>query len=1478
MAGDYRKIYYREDLEYCHSRLTIEQQLHMYEKNPDGNERASTLWHAWQQNKHWLIRLLELTLASFPSYSRHDSSHADAVLHNIERVMGENRIALLSATDCFAILHTVYVHDIGMAILAEDREKIVGSDGFVEMIDDLAGGADKDLREAALLLKKNMYYQESGEEIDYDGVEYHEEKKNLYKMKLDTYYAVVQLLAEYQRRRHGEKAASTVKDWILDQDKLRTEFTMSGVPMRIFFRIADCASLHTDWDFKHILDLPWEENGYDNDMLHPRFVAVLLQLGDALDIDNDRFHPFAHAFAGSFPMRSQEHYNKHLAIRTLKITPEEIVIEADCETREAMRLIRTECDWIESLLKSASYHWSSIAPEKFSGALPSFRLAGLRLNGNVIPWDLALSRFQISQQKAFSLLQGENIYSGYFPFVRELLQNAIDSTKLQCYEDYRTSSKFRIDSGRENLDKLGITNLSRIINPVEYPIEISISCCRLNEEGEYEEISLEQIPETEKEIEKEKYGVLFSIKDYGTGINTETLHNISDVGTSYKSRKKLLREIPDWLRPTGEFGIGLQSVFLVSDNFFCETYVRNGECYRIEFLTGANGKNGYINVEPRDPAQESMTFGTKFKVFIDHAKKKTRTECMNAWTGHDPFSQGYESSQIKRDIIALTIQILLDIDSQLEDLLFPIYVSMNLDLGDVQKELLKTKLTKIVFNTQEKESLTEDKLKKHMCWIYQNGDGSAADENVKRFEIDKGVCLVDLTQMKISMWLDDLAVSTCLGVDFVASDNFQSIQSPCKIYYKGILIGERDINKSGNLLEYINIQGRRRGRKLIQLSRNGFTQEGLVYIDTVLIPRIYKSLFDVLKTLASQEFVRKEKAARVSFAEKIKSNIEAALNHNTALPEKNWQKQLVGISLYYNFYMREFENRNFVYLSKKDEAEMEQWEDAIRNVSQAVSMKRNEATDMDIHSRLMVIEVYADLLENCFKVLGKREITIADFYRKENKFAVVSKRRDTGDKWINTLIWLKNPENINDRSPALIDALEHAATERNKKRGWTERLESWADFMLANIYNILESQTIQQSNFVLALLQSVSISACFSDAAGNFKIHILSGQPRGSVYYNIHAKYKLLKHMASRNKAASAERFAGNVWMGYEPLQIPFIPEDICSIKEQYIQGSETYMIFPCSGHSVQKLIQFAETSEEKYWSQEQTGEMEQRELAIYFIETEDRLRDIAEKLYSCIVIEYNESFESDDKLFLEKYVDYCKEQKVRTSPMSFWDLLNSGYSLTLGELIKEKLGGEEGKRKSLNFLSVEDLKAEIDVCFPQKQEPEESLSKETDAAQHHVSEEGRKSFPNEEEINELRKKIETGILLNSKAIIEGRELEGENAAELLASRGELIEYCLKWDYLWKLVQHLQMKLESQVIKKFLLANSEENKNLISWVSSCTNNELYGVAECYDRMWDELIGAVLQRRESGIKDQHFKLLDWMRKKEEHGEMLRNGAI
>lgn len=1437
MSEKKRKIKYKENMEFRYGKLTVERQLQMYERHPDKNERSATLWHAWHQNKSWLIRLLELTLASFPSYSRHDASHAEAVLHNIERILGEDRIAELTATDCFAILHTVYIHDIGMAILAEDRQEIVKSDGFVEMIDQLEKGADKDLREAALQLKKNVYNEEASEEIDYEGMEYYDEKKLLYQEKLKTYYAVVQLMMEYQRKRHGEKAASNMKDWIFAPDKLRSEFSISGIPMRIFLRIADCASLHTDWDFGHIMELPAEENGYENDMIHPRFVAVLLQLGDALDIDNDRFHPFAVTFLGQLPAQSQAHYDKHLAIRTLKITPEEIQIEADCSSREAMRLIKNECDGIENLLKAASYHWSSIAPRGFSGALPAFHTPRLLLDGTEIPLDFTMARFKISQQKAFSLLQGENIYSGYFPFVRELLQNAIDATKLQCYEDYKTSPQLRFESKQAEIQSPSIVNISHIINPIQYPIEISIQCGKLLESGEFEPVSIESILGIGSEIEK--YGILFSIKDYGTGIDSKSLRAISAVGTSHKIRKKLLREMPDWLRPTGEFGIGLQSVFLESDRFYCDTYVRNGERYRVEFLTGENDEKGYINIEPKDPEKEPMAFGTKFDVFISHDRKKVRNEFMDAGIGFDPFAAGYDDKKIQRDIIALTVQILLDIDGQLEDLLFPVYAHVRFNLGEAQTRQMSKKLTKIVFDDCKIGGrYNGEELKKNVCWMYRKDDKARTDSNIIYFEIENGICMVDLWYMRVNLWLDDVSVNACMGVDYLVQEGLQLTKTPCKLYYKGILIETRNEEKGGNLLEYIDIQGGRRGRKLIQLNRSGLTKEGEEYVDTVIVPRIYSSLLKVLEMLARQEFAGDKENVRIQMAEKIKRNMEQALQ-DQRIEQIVWQRQLAGVSLYYNFYMRKYERGKSTYLSQKTQDEKSQWEDAIRSVEDA--MRNYGILNMqEISGTVRAIKLYASFNSfnskgNDFSVLDVVNISIADFYDRSNTFAVVSKRRDKGDKWINSLVWLRGVKEdvalengVKTRKPKLAEVLEESAAENTQWEDREKVLEAWADFILENISNIVEYESVQQSDLVLELLQSVSFRACFIDATGNLKVHILTGQSSGGVFYNINARYRLLRKMAERNNQTHAKRFAGNVWMGYESLRVGRIQEDVCNIKEQYIGQNHDFMLMPYNGDAVMELVRFAEDAK--------TDDGNEK-----YIMVKNHLIEVADLLDACMRFDYGAV--NDEEGFEAQYSEYCKREKRLISKEAFTIQLRKGYSRLADELFEEK--------QNMDNTSM------IDSDLPSREDIESMQEK-------NILDKVKKILYTPWKIRDLRRKIISCIVENAQYIANGEWYEfGEEGETLHGHLEILIEQCHIWKYTWNHFEKLQMEQNIERIKQNFWLNSAERQNLIAWTvrNTGSNSNADIVGEYYENIWNGLKNVIEYHRKKLLLQKHqYKFL------------------
>lgn len=546
--------------------LTIEGCLERYVKdsNHANHERYNILWHAWCQNKRWIMQLLEGTMLSFSTYSRHDETHAQTVLHNIERILGEDRIAALSATDCFMILHTVYIHDIGMLIIASERREIVKDEKFLEMVDYLEEEGDGRLRRAVDALKRETYF--------YEEDEVYEVKKKLYEDKLEVYYAVIHLIANFRRGEHGEKSKERLYEWVRNSDKLGAGFSMAGIPQRIFLTIAECARLHTDAEFSNILDkLPKEDNGYVFDYMHPRFVSVLLQLGDILDMDNDRFHPIAMLAMDDIPESSLEHYRKHLAIRKLYISPEAIEIAADCDDQKALRLVRRECDMLAGILQQASYEWNRICPASVGGALPTLSSVDLCLRGQKIPKELVSAQLNISQKKAFEILEGANLYAHKFAFLREFIQNAADATKIQYWKECISSAKFYSKDGLPNIQSP--YDLEKYVSTEKFPIEIEMEISKRDKEGDIKSVKQADIAELDKgKGTEELYGVKVRIKDFGVGIDQKSLLQISKVGTSLMKTRGNVREMPEWLRPTAEFGVGLQSAFLITPTFKCKTH------------------------------------------------------------------------------------------------------------------------------------------------------------------------------------------------------------------------------------------------------------------------------------------------------------------------------------------------------------------------------------------------------------------------------------------------------------------------------------------------------------------------------------------------------------------------------------------------------------------------------------------------------------------------------------------------------------------------------------------------------------------------------------------------------------------------------------------------------------------------------------------------------------------------------------------
>ena len=821
--------------------MTIEMQLESYTRFRNSTPRHHILWHAWNHSKEWIKNLLSWTLPSFPTYSLHDVSHAASVLHNIEMLLGEDTIRKLSASDCFIILHMVYIHDIGMCITSDYRKKLMTDPKFLEFLNDCR--SDIHLREYADILLANV--EDGGKDL---GLGRKGADKDNFQMelKLNVYYAVMHLVAERKRSEHAKDSQRLLNGWIRDENKLGAGFSTSGIAKRFFYCIGNCASLHSGKNFEDVLLLPKSDSGYAGDYIHPRFAAILLQLGDSLDMDNDRFHPLMQEFVEKISETTEIHIGKHESIRKLLISPIKIEIQADCSKAKELRVVQSEYEGIQNILLHASGEWASICPKEIGFILPRLKPLDLRLNGNKISADLANIKFDIQQDKAFNLLQGSNFYhKSEFVFLREIYQNAVDATKLQYWRDWK-GSRWNTQDSQDNE-----VNIKEKIRVSDYPIEIDFYIAgKKKYSREYRPIKDQndfiKFKTSDFQVE---YGVLVQVKDYGTGMTDNDIKETAKVGTSYRRSEKKPNLMPEWLRPTGEFGVGLQSVFLVSESFKAYSHVRHGAQYEIEFNATGEKKNGYINVTPLEEGG-MQSYGTKFEVFVSVDGTKFDLDVMGGQGGNDPFrvEEGEEGPDKARNLI---VKMLLYLDEIVGKPMFPVKIRLHeyKEIGHGFRRMLGHE--DLHLDTEIYVGTAPEPVKMYGS----NFKDETAPEKWKtvaqcRYFVDWLRGNLHIVQQSI-----DVIVSAkrLINLSRQMKHPDKTVFHPhTKIYYRGIYVTEMDFHTDMGMMEEIDIKGGLK-REHIALNRSEFTEQGTQYIRETIYPELLQTVWKCLNQIADDK-------------------------------------------------------------------------------------------------------------------------------------------------------------------------------------------------------------------------------------------------------------------------------------------------------------------------------------------------------------------------------------------------------------------------------------------------------------------------------------------------------------------------------------------------------------------------------------------------------------------------------------------------
>lgn len=539
----------------------------LHEKTKD--TQSGILFAQWNYDKKIIPSALQAVSTLFPHYSLHDESHSLTIINNIVRVFGKENIAKLSAIDIWLILEASYCHDIGMVVSSDKLNESINSPKFIAFFRELINDPKNGLHEFAIQF-----------DIIEDKIRF---KSDLFNLELND--GIKFILAEFYRRMHAERSSEIINNPLQELSLISPR---GVIPPRIFKILGDVCSCHTK-EFSDVLNLPFSEVGIDVEDAHPRFIACLLRVGDLLDLDNNRFSEVMLRTLTKVPVDTLNHKAKHLSIESFRVDKDIIEITANCKDYETANITQHWFNYLNSEVSNQMTNWNKIVPFKELGYLPTIGQLKVVLSNYDLIDGKHKPKFSVDTDKALSLLQGAGIYDGAYQCIREVLQNAVDASLMRIWLEHGNTKDFHSPQSSDFVE---------IVK--NYPISIII---------------------TEKGVTEEWQNWEIEIEDKGTGISTNDLKFLMNTGSSSKNRERIeiIEKMPTWLKPSGTFGIGFQSIFMLTDVVKIETKSFFTEEFQTIELNSPNSKKDGDILIQKKKTTHAIKPGSK--IFIYHKTK-----------------------------------------------------------------------------------------------------------------------------------------------------------------------------------------------------------------------------------------------------------------------------------------------------------------------------------------------------------------------------------------------------------------------------------------------------------------------------------------------------------------------------------------------------------------------------------------------------------------------------------------------------------------------------------------------------------------------------------------------------------------------------------------------------------------------------------------------------------------------------------------
>lgn len=429
------------------------------------------------------IGILDRIIETFPTYTLHNGQHQLNILKNYDKILGEKLKDLTDLEAALLILSAFY-HDIGMVFRKDEKDN----------------------------LKEEDYFNDFLAENDRAILNIAEDK------------GIGDVTAEwYCRWSHAKRVWKYLKS-------INNKLYWEGINFRKELgQICVSHNEETKW-------IKTDDNLSSNfwNKTDLRFCAILLRLSDVLDFDDTRTPKSVFNFLELDKPKSKNEeisrveWEKHFASRgfsfddwnqeshytiDFKAAPKSPSIEHDIN--EFLNYIEKEFHECSSILSFCSNRWKK------------FKLPNKINRQDILSQGYTFGdfRFSLDQEQVLSLLMGKSLYENKYVFVREVIQNAIDTSRhREFYEKNREKHDF---------------------------VSKSINVSTWYDSDGYRWIKID---------------------DYGMGMTySQVLKYFLKVGNSYynsdefKVEKLKYKTIENDFLPISRFGIGILSCFIAGD-------------------------------------------------------------------------------------------------------------------------------------------------------------------------------------------------------------------------------------------------------------------------------------------------------------------------------------------------------------------------------------------------------------------------------------------------------------------------------------------------------------------------------------------------------------------------------------------------------------------------------------------------------------------------------------------------------------------------------------------------------------------------------------------------------------------------------------------------------------------------------------------------------------------------------------------------